>query len=173
MVKIDEKENLIRLVNQYKNLVFSICLKMTGDYFAAEDITQETFLKAYQKYAGFDGKNEKSWICRIAGNKCIDYLRAAERKSVPVPEEELAETSGAGENPVKIFEGRAVLEAVREQCLKLPKPYDDVGVSFFVEGLTAREIADQKGANLKTIQTQIYRAREMLKKSIRREDLLS
>ena len=43
--KIDSKENLIRLVEQYQNLIFSICLKLTGDYFTAEDLTQETFCR--------------------------------------------------------------------------------------------------------------------------------
>ena len=44
VVDIDPKDNVIRLVNAYKDLVFSIALKLTGDYFAAEDITQETFI---------------------------------------------------------------------------------------------------------------------------------
>ena len=47
MGEIDSKEKLIELMSQHKNLVFSVCLKMTGDYFAAEDITQETFISAY------------------------------------------------------------------------------------------------------------------------------
>ena len=41
MEKINSKETLIRLIDQYQNLIFSVCLKMTGDYFTAEDLTQE------------------------------------------------------------------------------------------------------------------------------------
>ena len=63
MEKIDSKEQIIRLMNQYKNLVFSVCLKLTGDYFVAEDITQETFLSAYEHWQDFDGAAEKAWIC--------------------------------------------------------------------------------------------------------------
>ena len=74
-------------MNQYGNLVFSICLKTTGDYFASEDLAQETFIAAYKAYDSFDGSNEKAWICRIAGNKSIDYLRSAERRSVPTADE--------------------------------------------------------------------------------------
>ena len=80
--KLDSGEKLIELMNQYKNLVFSVCLKMTGDYFAAEDITQETFISAYQHLKDFDGNSKKSWLCRIASNKCIDYMRAAKRREV-------------------------------------------------------------------------------------------
>lgn len=59
MEEIDSKENLIRLTNQYQNLIFSICLKFTGDYFAAEDLTQETFLGAYQHLSEFGGDAEE------------------------------------------------------------------------------------------------------------------
>ena len=55
MGKIDSRENFIRLINQYQNLVFSICLRLTGDYFAAEDLTQETFIAAYGHLHEFDG----------------------------------------------------------------------------------------------------------------------
>ena len=173
MSKIDSKENLIRLVNQYKNLIFSICLKLTGDYFTSEDITQETFISAYQHFEEFDGSNEKAWLCRIASNKCIDYLRKAERKNTLTNEEDVADACDTDNDPFKMYMGKAVMKDVEDACKNLPKPYGDVALNHFIHGLTAKEIADEKKISLKTIQTQIYRAREMLKKSIRREDLLS
>ena len=173
MSKIDSKENLIRLVNQYKNLIFSICLKLTGDYFASEDITQETFIAAYQHFEEFDGSNEKAWLCRIASNKCIDYLRKAERKNTLTNGEDMADACDTDNDPLKMYMGKAVMKDVEDACKNLPKPYGDVALKHFIQGLTAKEIADEKKISLKTIQTQIYRAREMLKKSIRREDLLS
>ena len=72
MGEIGSKEKLIELIAEYKNLVFSVCIKMTGDYFASEDITQETFISAYEHWGEFDGSNEKAWLCRIAANKCVD-----------------------------------------------------------------------------------------------------
>lgn len=78
------ESRLADLIDMYDKLVFSICYKLTGDYFTAEDLTQETFLSAFQKYETFDGENEKAWICRIATNKSIDFLRSASRRSVPV-----------------------------------------------------------------------------------------
>ena len=62
MGKTDSKEKLIELMSTYKNLVFSVCLKLTGDYFAAEDITQETFISAYEHINEFDGSSEKAWL---------------------------------------------------------------------------------------------------------------
>ena len=81
--KIDKSDRLQKLMTEYKNLIFSICLKMSGDYFAAEDLTQETFLSVYEHLDSFDGRNEKAWICRIASNLCIDYRRQAARRMVP------------------------------------------------------------------------------------------
>lgn len=173
VVKIDSKDNLIRLVNSYRNLVFSVCLKMTGDYFTAEDITQETFILAYQHYKDFDGNNEKAWICRIASNKCIDYLRMAERRSIPTPEEEMPEKGSNANNPMILYENREIIEKLTEACNKLPETYRDVALRHFLKGQTAAEIAKKTGENQKTVQTRIRRSKEMLKEYIRKEDLQS
>ena len=61
---------LERMVGQYQNLIFSICYRIVGDYFEAQDLTQETFLAAYRNLGSFDGTNEKAWLTRIATNKC-------------------------------------------------------------------------------------------------------
>lgn len=172
MEKIDSKENFIRFVKQYQNLVFSICLKLTGDYFAAEDLTQETFLSAYQHGENFDGQAEKAWICRIASNKCIDYLRAAKRREESVPEEELPEEGSMQNEPLQQVLNRELLDKLKQNCEKLKPPYREVALEHFVEGRTAGEIAAKTGTGIHTIKTQIHRARELLKKSMGKEMLI-
>lgn len=165
-------DNYIRLIEKYRNLVFSICLKMTGDYFAAEDLTQETFLAAYKHWKEFDGQAEKAWICRIAGNKCIDYHRAAARKMVPTKEEEiLGKEVGNINIPLQTVINQQVIEELRQCCERLPSPYKEVALMHFMEGQSAKEIADKTGVGLNTIQTRIYRAREKLKNNYRKEML--
>lgn len=171
MEKIDSKENFIRLINHYQNLIFSICLKLTGDYFAAEDLTQETFVSAFQHFDEFEGQSEKAWICRIASNKSIDYCRAAARRMVPTEEEMLSEGLIDRTDPLQCFLNQEVLEELKICCEALPSPYNQVALSHFLDGKTAKEIAEQSGVGLNTIKTQIYRAREMLKKSFRKEML--
>jgi len=173
--KSEAKENLIRWMDQYKNLIFSICLRMTGDYFTAEDIAQETFILAYTHIDSFDGQNEKAWLCRIAANKCTDYLRSAATRSIPTAEEEMPEAVGQTEtssyynDPAEIYETSDVMNSFEKCCAELPEGYGNIAIKHFVRGQTAREIADETGDNLKTIQTRIYRAREMLKKNYRKE----
>ena len=167
---IDSKDSFIKFVQQYQNLVFSICLKLTGDYFAAEDLAQETFLAAYQHKREFNGENEKAWLCRIASNKCIDYQRAAARRMVPTLEEELPKAHLIERNePLRSILNQEVMEELRVCCHALSPPYDEIANLYFLEGKTAKEIAEQLGANVHTVQTQIYRAKEKLKKSYRKE----
>ena len=83
---MNSKECLESWMEQYENLVFSICYRMTQDYFAAQDITQETFLSVFRHASDFDGINAKAWICRIASNKCVDYLRSGGRGTPELPE---------------------------------------------------------------------------------------
>lgn len=59
VVKIDREEKLKELMDGYSKLVFSICYRLTNDYFTAEDLTQETFLSAYSSLDRFDGRNER------------------------------------------------------------------------------------------------------------------
>lgn len=172
MEKIDSRENLIRLINQYQNLIFSICLKFTGDYFAAEDLTQETFISAYSHLSEFRGEAEKAWLCRIASNKSIDYCRAAARRMVPTSEEEMSDWGMVDkQDPLHEVLNREVLEELKRCCQALSPPYDEIALKHFLDGKTAKEIAEQSGIGLNTIKTQIHRAREMLKKSFRKEML--
>lgn len=174
MGKRDSKEKLIELMGQYKNLVFSLCLKMTGDYFAAEDITQETFISAFQHLEEFDGQSEKAWICRIASNKCIDYLRAADRRIIATLEEEMPQKQAAvRDGPLEQVVLADTMERLRKSCDELPEPYKTPALLYFDKGLSAKEISMKTDAPLKTVQSQIYRAREMLKKKIGKEELIS
>lgn len=164
------QEHFSELVDTYDKLVFSICYKITGDYFAAEDLAQETFLTVFQKYSTFDGGNEKAWICRIATNKSIDYMRSAGRKNVPT-EDGFFETAPERQNdPEKLCIEREVKENLEKFCGMLKPPYDEIAADYYLKEMTAAEIAVKKRGNIKTIQTQIYRAREMLQKLYRKEE---
>ena len=172
MEKIDSREDLIRLIEQYQNLVFSICLKMTGDYFTAEDLAQDTFIAVYKNYDKFDGNNEKTWICRIATNKCIDYLKAAARKEVALDDETAESISDSGGLLEEVI-NKELMEDFLAAIESLDEPYRSVSKKHFIDGKTAKEISVETKIGLKTIQTQIYRARSMLKKIIRKEDLIA
>ena len=145
---------------------------MTGDYFTAEDLTQETFLSAYKHLEKHPIEAEKAWLCRIASNKCIDYLRAADRRAVPTEKEkmlcrELPDSEEQG--PLRQVLNREIMEELQVCCNALSPPYRDVAIAYFLEGKTAKEIADKTRTGINTVKTHIRRAREMLKKTYRKE----
>ena len=170
MEKIDSKETLIRLISQYQNLIFSICLKLTKDYFVAEDLTQETFLSAYKHLDQHSLEAEKAWLCRIASNKCVDYLRAAARRDILTEEEAIHSLEQpAREEPMRQVLNSEILEELRFCCNALSPPYREVAIAHFMDGKTAKEIAQESQNNINTVKSHIHRAREMLKKSYRKE----
>ena len=62
---INAERQLEAYIDQYQNLIFSICYKYTENYFDAEDLTQETFLSAYKAISLFDGQSAKAWLCKM------------------------------------------------------------------------------------------------------------
>lgn len=179
---IKETEYLETLIGRYQNLVFSLCYRTVGDYFAAQDLTQETFLSVYRHLKEFDGQHEKAWICRIASNKSIDYLKAAGRRAVPTEDvgndrreadgtqvkKGLTESTSPGTPEQEVLE-KETRETLLERCRSLKTPYDEVAVLYFYEERKPEEIAAKTGRNIKTIQTQIYRARSQLRELYRRQ----
>ncbi|MGN0483105.1 MAG: RNA polymerase sigma factor [Lachnospiraceae bacterium] len=167
--KIKIQEELSDLIDRYENLIFSICYRMTNDYFAAQDLTQETFLSAFEHADSFTGGDEKAWLCRIASNKAVDYLRQAARRQVPVEDVMLENEPSRHGQPEQETLDLDTAQMLQKNCKKLRPPYDEIAYLYFYEEKNAEEIAKRKNRNLKTVQTQIYRARDMLRKIYREE----
>ncbi|NLL77643.1 MAG: sigma-70 family RNA polymerase sigma factor [Clostridiales bacterium] len=161
---MNKEEQLSEMIDTYQNLVFSICYKVTADYFAAEDLTQEAFLAAYKNLDSFEGTNEKAWLCRIATNKSIDYLRSAGRRVVPTEDIFFEQQSETRSSPEEMCLEKEVRERLLEYCSKLKSPYDEIAKAVYYDEMKAEEIARRRNENIKTVQTQIYRARDMLRK---------
>lgn len=171
---ISKDENFIRLLDEYEKLIFSICYHITRQYFDAEDLTQETFLAVYKNLDRFDGQNEKAWITRIATNKCLDYVRRSEHKNILTEGSDLESTLEASDNYAVSPEERCLEKSIKEEfeaiCRSLKPPYDKIAYQYFCQEMSPQEIAEASGVNQKTVQTQIYRARDKLKKLWRREE---
>ena len=154
------------MIDQYQNLIYSICLKAVGNPFDAEDLTQEVFLSAYKNLSRFDGTYEKAWLSKIAVRKCLDFLKAAGRRTIPTEDEYFSALPDSRSSP----EERCLItdsdHQVRSLCQQLKSPYREVAVSHFCEQLSVAEIAAKEYKNPKTIQTQHYRAKAMLKKML-------
>ncbi len=165
--RINDQEYLSYCIDTYQNLIFSICYKLTGNYFDAEDLTQDTFLSAYKNFSKFDGKNEKDWLARIATNKCLDYKKRGARSEVPTQEEFFAAQPQEQSNDntcETLCMQKLVLEELKRCCETLKPPYDEIAEKYFYQEMSVGEIASALNRNEKTVQTQVYRAKAMLRK---------
>lgn len=165
--RINDQEYLSYCIDTYQNLIFSICYKLTGNYFDAEDLTQDTFLSAYKNFSKFDGKNEKAWLARIATNKCLDYKKRGARSEVPTQEEFFAAQPQEQSNDntcETLCMQKLVLEELKRCCETLKPPYDEIAEKYFYQEMSVGEIASALNRNEKTVQTQVYRAKAMLRK---------
>lgn len=129
---------------------------------------QETFLAAYKALESFDRQKEQAWICRIAVNKCLDFLKSAGRRQIPSEEAVFETRAETEEVPEKIVLEKESDQAVLTLCKSLKEPYGSIAVMRFYEGKSAKEISACTGEGLKTVQTHIYRAKKMLKNKLER-----
>lgn len=164
--RITQEEYLEYLIDQYQNLIYSICLKSIGNPFDAEDLTQEVFLSAYKNLSRFDGAYERAWLSKIAVHKCLDFLKAAGRRTIPTESSYFLQIPDENQSPETLYLLDSSNDHVRRMCQNLKSPYREVALAHFCDGLAITEIARKQNKNVKTIQTQLYRSKGMLKKML-------
>jgi RNA polymerase sigma-70 factor (ECF subfamily) len=142
------------LYQRYSADVFHFALYLTGNHDEAEDITSETFVRAWTSPAPIRTETVKGYLFTIARNL---HRRGLRRSGRNVPLEESIEDPGA--DPLAVAEQKALLRAVMERLRALP--YSDRSALLLraVEGLTYEEIARALGISLAAVKTKIHRAR--------------
>lgn len=162
--ELDNEEYFSYLLQQYEKLVYSICCRICGNPFDAQDLTQETFLAVYKHLGTFDRQYERAWICRIASNKAIDYKKSKKRLEECKEQEFFTEVVDASDGPEDAYIKKETKELVLSVCNQLKSPYREVAYEHFYLEKTMVQIAEEKNANVKTIQTRVYRARAQIRK---------
>lgn len=141
----------------YGTDILRYCFMMLGNRTDAEDATQETFLKAWRNIGRYEARNgcsPKSWIIRIAGNTCRDYLRRAWHKyeSRLITPEDLQKLGNAPD------ESRELIMDV----MNLPEKYREVVLLVFMQGMTVREAAECMQTSASTISRRLEKAKKMI-----------
>ncbi|MGN0505615.1 MAG: sigma-70 family RNA polymerase sigma factor [Lachnospiraceae bacterium] len=150
-------------MREYGNEILRIAYLYVGDYQTAEDIFQEVFLKAYQGYAGFEGKSSvKTWLIRITINSCKDYLKSAWNRRVEMMSEE-TEQSLHSPDAYEQVEQKIDLKAVQDAVLSLPEQYKEVILCFFYQELSLEETAQVLSVPVGTVKSRLSRAKDKLK----------
>lgn len=148
------------LVERYQTGLIIYCEQLVKDRQEAEDIAQETFIKAYEKLAEFDPDKARfsTWLYRIAANKAIDHLRKSKHK-VEVPNvEELADA--ASQSTLNHDEILAIRTAVDNLE---PPIISEVIKAYYWQGKSYQAIASEFDIPINTVGTWMRRGKAQLK----------
>lgn len=163
------------LIRRYERPVFSLVLRMVRDRQLAEDLSQETFIKALNAIGSYRPEYKfSSWIFKIANNAAIDHLRRRELDTLSLdgaphaatPEEIEAtalQVGDKGESPLEELEARELGSAIERAIAQLRPEYRACILLRHVEGLAYEEIAQSLDLPLGTVKTYIHRARHELR----------
>lgn len=152
------------LVARYLHSVYNFVFRYVGEPSQAEDISQETFLRAWKNLKKFDkAKKFKTWIFAIAKNACIDYLR--QRKVLPFStfeDEEgnnyIEEGIASEDIPLEIFEKKDLAIRLNKAINELPPRQQEALSLHYWEKMTFEEISQVLGEPLHTIKSRCRRA---------------
>ena len=152
-----EKE-IERIMDDYGNTLFRICLIMLGNSHDAEDAVQETLIKYLQKMPDFNDKeHEKAWLIKVASNKCKDMLRFRARHAT-IDIESICEF-------MQDFSDSGILEAL----MTLPEKFRIILVLYYVEQYKTDEIAKMIGKSSSAVKMRLQKGRRLLKEIYRKE----
>lgn len=166
------------LVGRHEDKVYGLALRMTRSEADAAEITQDTFLSAYQHLAEFRGEAAfGSWVHRIAANNALMRLRR--QRVLDIVSDDLAgpeftERGNLAEAPETDWSRRAddkILDeelgrAIQEATDALPEGYREVFLLKDVEGLSYEEISEMVGISVPAVKSRLHRARLALREAI-------
>lgn len=147
------------VIARYKDTVYRVAYTYCQNPADAEDVTQEVFIRFIKAPAGFASEEHlKAWLIRVAVNLSKNLLRSAWfRKTVPLPDQETPRP----EEETR----RHIYDAV----MSLPAKYRAVVLLYYFEDYSVREAAEVLRRKETTVQTQLQRARTMLRQMLKEE----
>jgi len=155
-------------IERHRARIRAYVLRMVRDPAEADDLTQETLLRAHRSLASLrDDAALIAWLYRIATRVCYDRFRQVSR--LP-PHEALEDVPGATDRLAprldELLERAEMSACVQEFIAKLPDSYRSVVLLHDLHGLTGREIADMQACTLETVKIRLHRARARLRSAL-------
>lgn len=168
---LDEREQIIdQLMHEYSDAILHLVYTYVKNRSTAEDLTQEIFIKCYEKLDQFNQQATiKTWVYRIASNHCKDYLRSWHYRKITLSDKILdyipSKSKHVEEEIIKNSEEDILTKAV----MNLPLKYREVVFLHYYEELSLREISKITTVNMNTLKTRLKRAKELLKEKMKEE----
>jgi RNA polymerase sigma-70 factor (ECF subfamily) len=163
--------DLAALYTQFGSQIYSYLRRLTQDAERAQELTQETFLRAGEHLSAFRGEGEVSnWLYRIATNLFRDYLRTHKKGTPQLAwdseddgEDFFARLPDPAPPLPQVLERQAVTQCVRDCIAALPAPYRAALLLYAVEGKSVEDSAAILGCSKEAVKVRLHRARHLFK----------
>ncbi len=169
--------NFQQIYDEYKNSVFNLALQYVGNIQDAEEITQDVFVKIYEKLNQFrNDSNIKTWIYRITVNHSIDFLRAKKRQKrtfwsiFSLNDENTTFEIPHFNHPGIEMEHKEELEFVFKCLNQLPENQKTVIILLKIEELSQKEVAEIMKISVKAVESLFQRGKKNLEKLLNKNE---
>jgi RNA polymerase sigma-70 factor (ECF subfamily) len=162
------RERFEQAVLPHLDAAYNLARWLTRNEQDAQDVTQESFLRAFRFFDGYQGGNMRAWLLAIVRNTCYTWLRQNRPpdSAVEFNEEIHSEELSGGVDPEIQVLANADKETVHRALEELPEIFREVLVLREMEGMSYKEIADVASVSLGTVMSRLARARTRLRESL-------
>lgn len=157
-----------QIYERYERPVYRFAYHMLGNSDEADDVKQDTFVKAYRTLPGFRGDcSLLTWLLKVTGNLCRDRMKSQSRRGemelLPEMEATIFDTSEYGTDPATTLERKYMRSAVHRVLGGLPEAQRELIVLRDIEGMSYQQIAEILGCSVASIKLRLFRARRGFK----------
>jgi len=159
------------LVERYKDLVFTLTIRMLKNREEAEEVSQDTFIKVYKSLAKFKDESKFStWIYRVAYNTCLDRLKKNKRQLNEVAIDEFTEHKlKTLDDALEHLEKHEQQRAIQDCLQQLPSDDSFILTLFYFEDLSLDEISKIVSIDANTVKVRLFRSRKRLATILRKK----
>ncbi|WP_240794287.1 sigma-70 family RNA polymerase sigma factor [Bacillus sp. BHET2] len=155
------------VVDQYGEDVWKLVFSYVRHEQAADDLTQEIFIKIYKKIDTFAGHSTlRTWIWRVAINHCKDYLNSWYKRQVFTEEDRHFQMMSSGSSVEGDVIQRDEDRELEEVVLRLPMKYREIIYLYYYEESTIREVSFLLGVKENTVKTRLRKAKQLVKEGL-------
>jgi len=146
---------------------YNLARWLTRNEHDAQDVVQDSFLRAFRFFDGFHGSNSRSWLLSIVRNASYSWLQKNRKHELTtVFDEELHGPEAIASDPPTLVLGDVDKEIVRQAIEELPAEFREVTILRELEGMSYKEVAEITDVPIGTVMSRLARARKQLQKRL-------
>ncbi|SEN63423.1 RNA polymerase, sigma subunit, ECF family [Flavobacterium sp. CF108] len=152
------------LVDRYKDMIFTLALKMVKNREEAEEVSQDTFIKIYSSLNKFKGESKFStWIYKIAYNTCLDRLKKSKKEDLNISIDDFSShLIKTMETALSVLEDKERKQTIQNCLNLLPSEENFLLTLFYFENQNLEEIGKIMSINANNVKVKLFRSRQKL-----------